>query len=152
MMLACLPEQNNTLGMIQYPSSSITLDDFWHTQLHERQIDIMKIDVEGFEWDVLLGGNKLFRTRPPPVLFIEYSPWNLIRSGPSEIMKKEKNGVGPQILLTKLSQYGYKLAVIANKEFDGGRIPDQEIQAVMDYPSSPGAYVDVVFVHDGQGQ
>lgn len=47
----------------------ITLDQIWSQHVGDRQVDFMKIDVEGFERDVLSGAD--FSTVAPSVLVIE---------------------------------------------------------------------------------
>ena len=102
----------------------------------------MKIDVEGFEMQVVLGGDALFRTRPPTVLFLEYCPWNLKISGALK---------NPQDLLSKLGSYGYKLAHIGigrdDHDLSRSVLPQSHIQELYKFPGSPGEYYDLVFVH-----
>eukprot|EP00299_Pterocystis_sp_00344_P017097 c8576_g1_i2.p1 GENE.c8576_g1_i2~~c8576_g1_i2.p1 ORF type:complete len:370 (+),score=92.76 c8576_g1_i2:21-1130(+) len=61
-----------------HSASLITLD-----QLVEGQTDIylLKIDVEGFEKRVFLGGKKFFKTGAPCVVLLEYSPIALMHAG-----------------------------------------------------------------------
>jgi FkbM family methyltransferase len=53
-----------------------TLDDAWRSR-GQRPIDVMKIDVEGHEGDVLIGGNETLAGSPNIVVMLEISRKNL---------------------------------------------------------------------------
>ncbi len=56
----------------------VSLDTFFHSQT----VDILKIDVEGFEEGVLKGGLQLLRSKNcPRVIYIEVHPFNWALSG-----------------------------------------------------------------------
>ncbi|MEW5299822.1 MAG: hypothetical protein WDW36_002797 [Sanguina aurantia] len=59
------------------PSSVVhlsTLDLYWQAQLQGRQIDVLKIDAEGYEYHILDGARQLMRDAPPPFILLEYHP------------------------------------------------------------------------------
>ncbi len=63
-------------GRIADPAASISvpvlaLDDL--PGLHERPLRLMKLDVEGFETQVLAGAERLLRTRPPAAILFEHN-------------------------------------------------------------------------------
>ena len=88
---------------------------------------------------VLLGGERMFTTSPPPVVFMEYAPWNL------EFAGKLKR---PADVLFKLATYGYQLTHAGVNGINRQTVlSSEEIQAIVDYPSEPGKYFDLVFVH-----
>ena len=72
---------------------------------HENQIDVIKMDIEGYETLALRGMDKLIR-KHRPTIFTEFSPWHI----------KHRCQVEPQDYLRQLTQYGYALSVI---EFSG---------------------------------
>lgn len=55
-----------------------TLDDVCR-ELEWPEVDLLKIDVEGWEHEVLVGAQELFRTRPPSFIQIEYNWHQLFR-------------------------------------------------------------------------
>ena len=63
----------------------------------------VKIDVEGFEWEVLQGARKLF-TRSAPLLFLEIHN-ELLRS----------RGLDPACLTALLNEYGYHRVAVVEK-------------------------------------
>ena len=52
--------------------AAISLDDFWGS--NPQQIGLIKIDVEGFEFEVLQGASKLLEMRLVEAVIFEYSP------------------------------------------------------------------------------
>jgi len=62
--------------------SLISLDDYCQEQGLDH-IDLIKIDIEGGEYDALLGARYLLRTRSIGCLFIELAEWAANRSGHS---------------------------------------------------------------------
>ena len=93
------PGMNRVLtGERNFPYKEIfieKLDDFLVEKGISR-VDIMKIDVEGFELSVLKGGNKIIRLSKP-ILFIELDDDNL-----------KENGVDVKMLIQWLQDTGYK--------------------------------------------
>lgn len=65
-------------------------------------IDIVKIDVEGFEGHVLRGMKKILERTDAPTILIEFSPAALRRAG-----------TDPEGMLTELIEYGYTLHEIS---------------------------------------
>lgn len=59
----------------------LSLDDILPPLIESREIDLMKIDVEGAELGVLRGAEQLLRNRQIKRLFIEIFPANLARFG-----------------------------------------------------------------------
>lgn len=58
------------LPMQKGKTKTIVLDDYWQT---DEQIDILKIDVEGADYDVLLGSKNLFKNKQIKFVQIERS-------------------------------------------------------------------------------
>ncbi len=52
-----------------------TLDWFWEHTLHMRQIDVLKIDVEGYEARVFDGASKMLENAPPIIILAEMAPY-----------------------------------------------------------------------------
>ena len=78
------------------------------TLLPYNKINLVKIDVEGYEYQALLGMEKII-ARDTPVLFIEYTP---------SFYKRNKQGNGENdgiLLLTLLQKYGYKIKDLEGK-------------------------------------
>ncbi len=50
------------------------LDDYWNYVLKQEHVFLMKIDVQGFEGFVFQGGVEMFKSKPPPFIFMEFSP------------------------------------------------------------------------------
>ena len=71
-----------------------------------KQIDVIKIDVEGFEYEVLLGAEKII-TQHSPKFIIELSP-STYEHRDSELSRK---------ILTLLDSYYYNIFDIDNQEF-----------------------------------
>ncbi len=66
--LASLTQRNLAHLNIEFdysePVETIRLDDYWHSTLNERDIDFIKIDVEGHELNVLMGlGEAIHKTK-----------------------------------------------------------------------------------------
>ncbi|CAN5668279.1 hypothetical protein BH18ACT13_BH18ACT13_01700 [soil metagenome] len=71
--------------------------DEWVTEARIRRLDLVKIDVEGSEYDVLRGMQKSIRAYGPRLLVIEVVPAHLERSGAS-----------PQLVEEFLNNEGYQ--------------------------------------------
>ena len=80
--------------------------------LSYKKIDVMKIDVEGFEYNVLTGLEKVIE-RDKPIIFLEYSPSFYVKSKNHDT---EHDGIS---LLSLLQKYKYSL-----KDLDG-RFPSE---------------------------
>jgi len=61
----------------------VRLDDYVFRHIfHPERIKVIKIDVEGFEFPVLLGVEKLFaRTACRPLIICEIKPWEILKCG-----------------------------------------------------------------------
>jgi FkbM family methyltransferase len=73
-----------------------TLDQEWE-QLHRPSVSVIKIDVEGGEWQVLLGGPRLFDTCRPALILEWYEDY------------LKEFGTAPQELLKFALQRSYRL-------------------------------------------
>ena len=73
-----------------------------------KKIDLIKIDVEGYEYQALLGLEKIIE-RDKPVLFIEYTPTFYKRSSNDSTTN---DGIR---LLSLLEKYGYKIKDLEGK-------------------------------------
>jgi len=82
--------QLRTYGAGQ-PVLAVSLDS---TPGAQTRVGVIKMDVEGMEWEVLHGATRILATRP--VLFVEFCP---------EVMAE--HGVVPQTLLRFLADCGY---------------------------------------------
>ncbi|MFN6950977.1 MAG: FkbM family methyltransferase [Albidovulum sp.] len=74
-----MPEDNTGnahVGDEGEPVAMVALDEFGHLE----QIDFLKIDVEGFELDVVTGAEKIIRSHRP-VMVVEQKPNNAERYG-----------------------------------------------------------------------
>ena len=72
----------------------VKLDDFWKENINQ-QIGLLKIDVEGFEADVLEGSNYLLENNKIDAIIFEFSPRihklrNIDIDAPIQILKKYK--------------------------------------------------------------
>lgn len=83
-------------GKVIYSSkvSVIKLDDFWKDHINE-QIGLLKIDVEGFELDVLEGASYLLKNNKIDAIIFEFSPKihkmrGIEIDAPIQILKKYK--------------------------------------------------------------
>ncbi|KAJ3322423.1 hypothetical protein HDU76_013892 [Blyttiomyces sp. JEL0837] len=103
---------------------TIKLDDYWKVVLGKRRIDILKIDVEGYEVKAMLGAKQLLKSRPPYFIFSEIYENKICDTG--------FHGID---YVNLLEEYGYKAYVR-----DGLKpyVKGQELNMVL---------VDVVFVH-----
>lgn len=80
-----------------------TLDEFC-TRQHVDKVDFIKIDVEGYEEKLLIGGSKTIR-KFLPLIFIELDPPKLERAGSSV-----------ERVVGRLREFGYEMFVSCRKE------------------------------------
>jgi hypothetical protein len=80
-----------------------TLDEFCTLQ-HIDKVDFIKIDVEGYEEKLLIGGSKTIR-KFLPVIFIELDPPKLERADSSV-----------ERVVGRLREFGYEMFVSCRKE------------------------------------
>jgi hypothetical protein len=73
---------------------------------HVGQVDVMKVDVEGFEYSVMEGGNRFFQSRfAPKYIFME-----LVSSMMGDAGGLSDRGESRlESVLMKLTNYGYEL-------------------------------------------
>ena len=79
------------------PIGIVSVDDYCRQEQIE-QIDLLKLDIEGGEFDVLLGARDLLRTRAIGCIFLELAEWTANRSGHSTVDVKRL-----------LSEAGYRI-------------------------------------------
>lgn len=100
----------------QSSSESCTLDDFFR---QAEQVDMIKVDTDGYDYKVLLGSRKLLE-KHHPVLFFEF-----------ERSLLELAGHNPEDMLSYLDGLGYKLNVSFMP--DGRKISlEENLHAIMD--------------------
>jgi FkbM family methyltransferase len=73
--------------------SLICLDDYFKTG---HRIDLIKIDVQGFEYSVLQGARRILKENPEIKIIMEYWPYGL-----------KKAGTSPEALLQLISSMGF---------------------------------------------
>jgi FkbM family methyltransferase len=76
----------------------VTLDELCATRLGERPPTVLKIDVEGWEWDVLQGSRQVL-DRARPTIWLEYWPDGI-----------RANGHEPGDVLDLFDEYGYAVS------------------------------------------
>jgi len=87
-----------------------TLDSFL-AEKQVRRVDVMKLDVEGAEQLVLLGGKELFTGAGAPVLFCELSDWTARGLGTTAAKTWDLMvSYGYKIYSIQRSEGGYRLA------------------------------------------
>lgn len=86
---------------------------------HERRINVIKMDIEGYETLALRGMERLIR-KHRPIIFTEFSPWHI----------KHRCQVEPQDYLRQLTQHGYALSVI---DFSGPITSFPDSDALMSF-------------------
>ena len=81
---ASFAENVNNVSYVNNEDSAevhvITLDHYFRDMHAIDQIDLLKIDTEGFEYEVLLGAHKLIETCRPKLIQIEYNWHQLFRA------------------------------------------------------------------------
>jgi FkbM family methyltransferase len=67
---------------------AVSLDDYVQQKLRDRHIDLLKVDVEGYEGAVLRGARRILH-EDKPTLFIEFVPDHLVNCGfsPGEFLE-----------------------------------------------------------------
>jgi FkbM family methyltransferase len=123
---------------------TVTLDDFWtSSQLGQRRLDILLIDVDGFDLAVVQGGQQMFQTSPPCELYVEYAVHVLRASGV----------VPPSSYLQRILDYEYVLIGITNNIHSRHRrVDDSNRKELLEFlfteeiPDGT-TYFDLHFVH-----
>jgi FkbM family methyltransferase len=98
------PRHQKHLGIAKSTEGarSVTLDEYWkNTGL--QKLDFIKLDVDGFEVEVLKGGINTLKLFHPPIC-LELSPYVL-----------EERGTSIEELLSKLHESGYQLVDLRNR-------------------------------------
>ncbi|KAJ3052974.1 hypothetical protein HK097_005283 [Rhizophlyctis rosea] len=122
---------------------STTLDTLL-SQLPTQTIDIIKMDVEGFEINVLAGGMSLFRNNstPPRIIISEYNP---------ELLSNSAKGRDPVEWLMEMYEFGYTVVedFATNKKVEG--VENIRTYFGKDFLKHvPSGHTDIVFVHNGK--
>ena len=86
---------NETLAV-----ETVTLDEFFKMEGYPA-IQVIKMDIEGWEMEALDGMNKLITRSRPLTLIVEFYPWGLLG-----------RGMRPLALTSKLMELGFALSVI----------------------------------------
>jgi FkbM family methyltransferase len=75
---ACLPAAANVLLLLQFNVTGVTLDQALQQQQQQQQqqqrVALLKVDVEGFEPQVLAGAAQLLQKQRIDNILLEYSP------------------------------------------------------------------------------
>jgi len=77
-----------------------------------QRIDLIKLDVDGYEIEVLRGASYVLNEFAPAIIF-EHAPYTLV-----------EKGYEPEELLAILRRAGYRFYHLNGKPFEGARIPD----------------------------
>lgn len=92
--------------------ATVTLDN--ELSDHYGKISVVKIDVEGHEYEVLLGMEKIIKDNNPPVLIMEINVKNLSRGGSSK-----------QKVMDYLTLNNYRIYHFTSNEIVAGIAPDE---------------------------
>ncbi len=116
---------------------AVALDDL----LGKSEIDIIKIDTDGYEAEVLRGLAKTFE-RCAPAIFIEFSPAHILDYG----------GVAPSLVLSLLRAAGYEQGIVYDHlgyPMGIATFTDAAIAHLVNYcQSKAGFYVDILLTKD----
>ena len=89
----------------------VTLDDYFQPG---QKVDFIKIDVQGYEWSVLQGAQRVLRENADVKILMEYWPWGL-KTASAE----------PSDLLNLFKSLGFTISKVANgamEHFDGSNL------------------------------
>jgi len=81
-----------------------SLDDYFYKKIN---LDFIKSDTQGFEFEVFKGGQNLLKEANAPKILFEYWPFGLINAGAK-----------PSDLISLLKDYGYKLEIISGVDIN----------------------------------
>lgn len=81
-LLQDIGEQNMANGYLQFQVQTTTLDEFFKEQGWTK-VDLIKMDIEGYEYYALEGMTELNRRNPKLEFFIEFGPTYIQRAGSS---------------------------------------------------------------------
>lgn len=93
-----LPSRDRSKGTITI--EAVTLDEFFEAE-GSPAIQVIKMDIEGWEMEALDGMRKLIAHNSPLKMIVEFYPWGL--SG---------RGISPRALTSKLIELGFTLSAI----------------------------------------
>jgi len=85
----------------------------------EKQINVIKMDIEGYEPSALRGMDNLIR-KHRPIIFTEFSPWHI----------KHRCNIDPQAYLKQVESFNYRLSII---ETSGNIIDNLDADSVMNF-------------------
>jgi FkbM family methyltransferase len=94
-------------GFLETPQSSLTNAQFLQSVIvdellqNEESINVVKMDIEGYEPLALRGMDKIIK-KHKPIIITEFSPWHI----------KHRTQIEPEEYLKQLTQYGYDLYII----------------------------------------
>lgn len=103
---------------------------------HEKQINVIKIDVEGHEPLAICGMDRLIK-KHKPIIFTEFHPW-LMRS----FTKTE-----PQEYLEQIVQYGYRLSILQFEGLGGEITEAPDTTFVMNFWQNLGKAMNYDKIH-----
>jgi FkbM family methyltransferase len=109
--LEAVPSGKSNFQFVQ----TVTADELLQC---EKQINVVKMDIEGYESLALRGMDKMIR-KFKPTIFTEFSPWHI----------KHRANVNPQDYLEQIMKYGYVLSII---EASGATTPAPDTDFLMD--------------------
>jgi FkbM family methyltransferase len=102
------------------------------------RVDLLKIDTDGFDYDVLLGGKALLE-RLRPILHFEFAPKLLAAAGRS-----------PSDAVAFVQELGYPTLLLL--ELDGTPLATTDDREEIVILASEHNYVDVVAIHEADGK
>ena len=105
-----------TDGNSKVDIETVSLDDFFASH-PTRKIDIMKIDVEGSEWNALQGMMRTLEASPNITIFTEYYPRLIAASG-----------VQPSAYLYALEGLGFKFRLFDDKKKELVHVTAEEVE------------------------
>ena len=97
--------------------STIRLDDVLGPL--ESTVLLLKIDVEGFELNVLRSAEQLFRAKRIEHLIFEYTPWWTDRARQEDLLPYVRNYLGPEQLFALHRTGKYVYGPLNNEQLDG---------------------------------
>ncbi|MBX2939207.1 MAG: FkbM family methyltransferase [Ferruginibacter sp.] len=96
--------QSNVYSSSSHSIESITINSLANIYFNN-SIDVIKIDIEGYEYYAFMGGEQLLNQPSAPVILFEFLEW-----------AESKSGVKPGSAQKLLLEYGYSLYLIRNNQ------------------------------------
>ena len=116
---------SSTVGTMRVPVT--TLDSFAATRGIDR-VNLLKIDVEGFEPEALRGARGLLSARAIDLILFEYSP-----------RFYRQRGIDPRAPMAVLEEYGYRARTLRGDPVDGSVSTRDQIDLLAEpSPGPPG--------------